>query len=85
MKNYKVEAIMKFTDKEENVRRDMGDVFDCSKERYEYLKAKNAVKLLEITEEKKEEIVEPEKKENIKETIEENFENKPKKKKHNKK
>lgn len=53
MKNYKVEAIMKFTDKEENIRRDMGDVFECTQERYEFLKRNNAVKLIEIIEELK--------------------------------
>lgn len=48
MKNYKVEATMKFTDKEENIRRDMGDVFECTQERYEFLKRNNAIKLVEI-------------------------------------
>ena len=50
MKNYKVEAIMKFTDKEENAKRNVGDEFNTTKERYEYLKSKSAVKLLEIIE-----------------------------------
>ena len=52
MKNYKVEAIMKFTDKEEDAKRNVGDEFNTTKERYEYLKSKSAVKLLEIIEEK---------------------------------
>ena len=51
MKNYKVEAIMKFTDKEENVKRNVGDIFETTKERYEFLKKNNAVKLIEIAEE----------------------------------
>lgn len=51
MKNYKVEAIMKFTDKEENVKRNVGDIFETTKERYEFLKQNNAVKLIEIVEE----------------------------------
>lgn len=51
MKNYKVQAIMKFTDKEENgIKRNVGDEFETTKERYEYLKFKNAVKLIEIQE-----------------------------------
>ena len=32
MKNYKVEATMKFTDKEENVKRNVGDEFETTKE-----------------------------------------------------
>ena len=51
MKNYKVEVTMKFTDKEENVKRNVGDVFETTKERYEFLKQNNAVKLIEIMEE----------------------------------
>ena len=55
MKNYKVEAIMKFTDKTENgIKRNVGDIFETTKERYEFLKQNNAVKLVEIAEEKKE-------------------------------
>lgn len=50
MKNYKVEAIMKFTDKEENVKRNVGDVFDVTEERYNFLKKNNAVKLIGILE-----------------------------------
>jgi hypothetical protein len=50
MKNYKVQAIMKFTDKEENVKRNVGDEFETTKERYELLKSKNAVKLIGIQE-----------------------------------
>ena len=83
MKNYKVEAIMKFTDKEENIRRDMGDVFECTQERYEFLKRNNAVKLIEIIEEK-EKVFEEETNEVIEENNEE-IEEKPKKKKISKK
>ena len=55
MKNYKVEATMKFTDKEENgIKRNVGDIFETTKERYEFLKKNNAVKLIEIVEEKEE-------------------------------
>ena len=63
MKNYKVEAIMKFTDKEEDTKRvprdnnlteeeneERGSIFYCTKERYTFLKASNAVKLIEIVE-----------------------------------
>ena len=55
MKNYKVEATMKFTDKEENgIKRNVGDIFETTKERYEFLKQNNAVKLVEIVEEEQE-------------------------------
>ena len=55
MKNYKVEATMKFTDKEENgIKRNVGDIFETTKERYEFLKQNSAVKLIEIVEEKEE-------------------------------
>ena len=55
MKNYKVEATMKFTDKEENgIKRNVGDIFETTKERYEFLKQNNAIKLIEIVEEKEE-------------------------------
>jgi hypothetical protein len=50
---------MKFTDKEENgIKRNVGDIFETTKERYEVLKQNNAVKLIEIIEEKKEEVLE---------------------------
>lgn len=57
MKNYKVEATMKFTDKEENVKRNVGDVFEVTELRYKFLKSNNAVKLIEIVEEISEEEV----------------------------
>lgn len=60
MKNYKVEATMKFTDKEENVKRNVGDVFEVTEARYNFLKSNNAVRLVEIVEEQKEEITEEE-------------------------
>lgn len=50
MKNYKVEAIMKFTDKEENTKRKVGDVFEVTEARYNFLKKNNAVKLVGILE-----------------------------------
>ena len=50
MKNYKVEATMKFTDKEENTKRNVGDVFEVTEERYNFLKKNNAVKLVGILE-----------------------------------
>lgn len=50
MKNYKVEATMKFTDKEENVKRNIGDVFEVTEARYNFLKKNNAVKLVGILE-----------------------------------
>jgi hypothetical protein len=79
MKNYKVEATMKFTDKEENgIKRNVGDIFETTKERYEFLKQNNAVKLIEILEETKKEIKEDKE-------VEKTFEEKPKKKKAKKK
>lgn len=73
MKNYKVEVTMKFTDKEENIKRvpydknlseseneEKGSIFYCTKERYEFLKKNNAVKLIEIVEEPKIEVEENE-------------------------
>ena len=50
MKNYKVEATMKFTDKEENEKRNVGDVFEVTEARYNFLKKNNAVKLVGILE-----------------------------------
>ena len=79
MKNYKVEAIMKFTDKEENsIKRNVGDIFETTKERYEILKQNNAVKLIEIVEESKKEIKEDKE-------VEKTIIEKPKKKKSSKK
>lgn len=53
MKDYKVEVIVNFTDKKEKKDRVIGDVFECTKERYEYLsggneKGKEVVKLIEV-------------------------------------
>jgi hypothetical protein len=50
MKNYKVKAIKKFNDKETNIKRDIGDEFEVTKERYEVLKLNGAVELVEIKE-----------------------------------
>lgn len=54
MKNYKVIAIRYFKDKHEKQDRFINDEFFCTKERYEFLKENNAVKLVEIVEEEKE-------------------------------
>lgn len=61
MKNYNVLALINFTDKEENKKRETGDKFKCTKERYEYLAGNNeknlvAVELIKIDEEKKKEV-----------------------------
>ena len=57
MKNYKVIATRFFKDSNEidektglKIERKVNDEFYCTKERYEYLKANNAVKLLEVQE-----------------------------------
>ena len=78
---FKVRAIINFNDLEENEQRKIGDEFECSKTRYEYLLEHNAVELIE--EPKKEETKEAEE---IEETIEEEAETKATiKKKKNKK
>lgn len=55
MKNYKVIATRYFRDSSEidektglKVERQVNDEFYCTKERYEFLKANNAVKLVEV-------------------------------------
>ena len=67
MKNYKVIATRSFKDSNEideetglKKERQVNDEFYCTKERYEYLKQNNAVKLVEIVEEPKKEITEEE-------------------------
>lgn len=57
MKNYQVRATRGFKDLVENVQREKGDIWNCTKERYEYLvSANNAVELIA---EVKEETVKP--------------------------
>ena len=102
MKNYKVIATRAFKDSNEidentglKVERKVNDEFFCTKERYDFLKANNAVKLVEIMEEVinevVEEFVESKDFDNIvdkivDETVEKLFEEpKPKKKKSKKK
>ena len=57
MKNYEVKAIINFNDIEEkdqngnDTYRAIGTTWKCTKERYEYLKSKNAVDLVSIDEE----------------------------------
>lgn len=65
MKNYLVKAIRNFNDKEEKnefgldtPRKANVSVWNCTKERYEYLKSHNAVMLIGIDEIKEEPIVE---------------------------
>lgn len=84
MKNYKVIATRYFKDSNEidektglKIERQVNDEFYCTKERYEFLKANNAVKLVEI-QETVESIIEEENKE-------EKIIEKPKKKKSSKK
>jgi hypothetical protein len=64
MKNYKVRATRFFKDSSEidektglKTERKVNDEFFCTKERYEFLKANNAVKLVEVVEEITEEEV----------------------------
>ena len=44
---YKVKAIINFTDLEENVKRQIGDEFECSKQRMEYLVDHKAIEVIE--------------------------------------
>ena len=48
MKNYVVEVVTTFNDGEEKILREVGDVFECRKERYEILDKHQKVKLVEI-------------------------------------
>lgn len=66
MKNYTVKATRSFTDATENVYRNENDIFNCTKERYEFLKENNAVELVEVVGEKKKEIIEEKKEEEVK-------------------
>ena len=53
MKDHKVQITRTFKDLEENILREIGtetEVFMCTKERYEILSSKGAVKLLSIIE-----------------------------------
>ena len=60
MKNYKIKALIVFEDLEENKRREIGDEFLCTKERYEFLKNHNAVELVgKITEKVEDVYMEP--------------------------
>lgn len=84
MKNYKVIATRCFRDSNEmdektglKIERKINDEFYCTKERYEFLKENNAVKLVEI-EETIDNIVKEE-------VTEEEVKEKPKKKKSSKK
>lgn len=83
MKNYKVKATRFFRDSNEidkktglKIERKVNDEFLCTKERYEFLKQNNAVKLVEIVEEQPKEI-----KEEVKVVVSEKEEVKPKPKK----
>ena len=51
MKNYKVKAIVNFPDKTTHQRRVLGEEFICTEERYNELKFKNVIELVEIIEE----------------------------------
>ena len=54
MKNYVVRVLRYFRDLEEKKERFVGNEFETTKERYEYLKSKDAVELVKIIEEEKE-------------------------------
>ena len=58
MKYFKVKATRDFKDLLEGVQRKAGDIWNCTKERYEFLKEHNAVELIEVLEEVKPEVVE---------------------------
>ena len=78
MKDYKVIATRCFRDSNEidektglKIERKVNDEFYCTKERYEYLKANNAVKLVEV-QKTIDEVIEKEKVEEPKIEVEEN-------------
>jgi hypothetical protein len=54
MKNYKVKATVNFPDKTTHQRRTLGEEFICAEERYNELKFKNVIELVEIIEENEE-------------------------------
>ena len=54
----KVKSIIKFDDLEENVKREIGDVFECSKERADYLLKNNAIEIVEDVKEEKNDAIE---------------------------
>ena len=97
MKNYIVKVLRYFKDLEEKKERLVGDEFETTKERYEFLKQNSAVKLIEIMEESKKsmifvdtknesEKIKPLDEEKIKKIADEMIEHiKPKKKKSSKK
>ena len=51
MNNYKVKAIVNFPDKTTHQRRTLGEEFICTEERYNELKFKNVIELVEVIEE----------------------------------
>ena len=93
MKNYKVIATRYFRDSSEidkktglKVERQVNDEFYCTKERYEFLKANNAVKLVEVQSTIDDILTEEKTTDNaVEEVVEEVFKPKPKKKKSSKK
>jgi hypothetical protein len=92
MKNYKVIATRYFRDSSEidkktglKVERQINDEFYCTKERYEFLKSNNAVKLVEVQSTIDDIITEEEVVNEIVEESKEEVKPKPKKKKSSKK
>lgn len=78
MKDHKVQITRTFKDLEENILREIGtetEVFMCTKERYEILSSKDAVKLLSIIEKEQ-----PKKETVKKEEIKKEIKTQPKKK-----
>lgn len=81
MKNYKVRATRRFLDSVDHVERKINEVFDCTKERYEFLvSCNNAVELVGI-QKTIDEVVKEDKIEEVKEIVKE----KPIKKQNNNK
>ena len=54
MNNYKVKATVNFPDKTTHQRRTLGEEFICTEERYNELKFKNVIELVEVIEETEE-------------------------------
>ena len=58
MKNYVVKALIYFKDKKERKERKIGEEFETTKARYEFLQSKGAVELVKIIGEEKTEKLE---------------------------
>lgn len=76
MENYIVKALINFDDVEKRVKREKDkSIWNCTKERYEYLKSHNAVMLMGIEEIKEEKPIQEKVEEKPKRTRKKKIEN----------